>query len=450
MAPLESLIAAAKRSAEYSEKHYTLIGLVCIFAMPLTTFVEQIVASPSFNTLWIRISAGCAGCVLVFQKRLSRRAQDHFYLIWIGVITYVLPFSFGFMLVMNAAYTPPEESISPIWVFQYLIALVFFVNLAHHGPLSTILWIAAAIFSALPLILLDDPNWEAVKISVVLPLPIYLTAVVIGSLTNRNVAMVQTEKLRAASAIGTNLAHELRTPLASIGAMSKGATNLLPILTDAYDKAKEAGIEVAPLRRSQLSLLNRTLASIRNEVEYSNTIIDMLLVNTADKSLSDVDMAPFSVTAAIEEAVGRYPFNNQKERDLIRVEISSDFSVAAPRLLVIHVLFNLIKNALYFVQKAGKGDICIGAEQDKNESRITVHDTGMGIAPGIRPHIFDRFYTTTHTGQGAGIGLSFCRLVMDSIGGSIRCDSEEGEYTTFTLSFPNRQNLKTDSALSAS
>ncbi|MFP6817049.1 MAG: ATP-binding protein [Pseudomonadales bacterium] len=50
--------------------------------------------------------------------------------------------------------------------------------------------------------------------------------------------------------------------------------------------------------------------------------------------------------------------------------------------------------------------------------------------------IFERFYTTTQTGQGAGIGLSFCNMVMESIGGSISCESVQGEYTRFTLNFP--------------
>lgn len=248
--------------------------------------------------------------------------------------------------------------------------------------------------------------------------------------------MVQTEKLRAASAIGANLAHELRTPLASIGALSKGVANLLPVLTDAYDKAKDSGIRVEPLRRSQLDRLNDALASIRNEVEYSNTIIDMLLVNTADKPLSDVETDRFGVADAIQESVNRYPFNNRRERELITVAVDRDFEVVAPRLLVIHVLFNLIKNALYFVQKAGKGAIEIRSSVVDGQGQISVHDTGIGIPAAIKPHIFERFYTTTHTGQGAGIGLSFCHLVMDSIGGSITCESQEGEYTTFVLTFP--------------
>jgi two-component system CAI-1 autoinducer sensor kinase/phosphatase CqsS len=224
--------------------------------------------------------------------------------------------------------------------------------------------------------------------------------------------------------------------LASIGATSKGVSNLLPVLTEAYDQAKAAGMKVKPLRRSQLTKLDDALASIGREVEYSNTIIDMLLVNTADKPLSDVESETFSIRGAVEEAVSRYPFNNRQERELITVSVREDFQITAPRLLIIHVLFNLIKNGLYFVQRARKGSIDISASFTGGEGSIVVHDTGAGMPPGIRSRIFERFYTTTQTGQSAGIGLSFCRLVMESVGGRITCESEEGEFTTFTLFFP--------------
>ena len=440
MLGIDSLLLAAKRSAEYSEPHYNLIGWVCLIAMPLSSYIEAIITQPSFDTLGIRLSAGLLGLILILQKRLPKKIRSQFHLIWIAGVTYVLPFTFGVLLVLNSAYAPSSESTPPLWIFQYLLALVFFVNLMHSISLATVLWALSAALSASTIVYVDDPNWTSVIESFVIILPLFLTAIFIGSLTNRNVSMVQTEKLRAASAIGANLAHELRTPLASIGAMSKGTENLLPILTDAYEKAKEAGIEVEPLRANQVSLLRESLSSIRNEVEYSNTIIDMLLVNTADKSLSDVEMEFFSVLDAAAESVQRYPFNNQRERSLIRVEIEEDFQVEAPRLLIVHVLFNLMKNALYSVQKAGKGDICIKAERVGNGGCIIVHDTGMGISAAARNHIFERFYTTTQTAQSAGIGLSFCKLVMESFGGEILCDSEEGEYTTFTLEFPNARS----------
>jgi two-component system CAI-1 autoinducer sensor kinase/phosphatase CqsS len=411
---ISSLIAAAKRSAEYSEKHFVPIGVICLVVMPLTTYIERIVAAPTFDTLWIRSSASVFGIGLVVYPRLSYRLKTNFYVFWLMATTYVLPFCFGLMLILNASHAPIGQEASPIWVYQYLVALVFFVNLIHHGPLSTVLWVVASSLCLSVLFFIDSVNWAAVESVVLLPLPVYVTAVVIGSLMNRNVAM----------------------PLASIGTTAKGVTNLLPVLTSAYDRAKEAGIQVEPLRRTQLEKLNEALESIGKEVEYSNTIIDMLLVNTTDKPLSDVDAERFSVESVIREAVRRYPFNNSRERNMITVRVEDDFDARAPRLLIVHVLFNLIKNGLYFVQKAGKGGIVISTRLSAEGNQIVVHDNGAGIPPGIRPHIFERFYTTTQAGQSAGIGLSFCRLVMDSVGGGISCESEVGEFATFYLTFP--------------
>ena len=106
------------------------------------------------------------------------------------------------------------------------------------------------------------------------------------------------------------------------------------------------------------------------------------------------------------------------------------------RLLIIHTLFNLLKNSLYYVQQSGKGDILIELQIENNSTAIKVHDTGPGIPRSRQKEIFNRFYTTTDEGLGTGIGLSFCKMVMESLGGSITCDSVEGEYTTFILTFP--------------
>ena len=78
----------------------------------------------------------------------------------------------------------------------------------------------------------------------------------------------------------------------------------------------------------------------------------------------------------------------------------------------------------------------ISARQIEDFNRIVVHDTGPGISSFNLPHVFDRFYTTSLTGESAGIGLSFCKMVMERVGGEIVCDSVEGEFTTFTLDFP--------------
>lgn len=117
------------------------------------------------------------------------------------------------------------------------------------------------------------------------------------------------------------------------------------------------------------------------------------------------------------------------------MHVLSDFSIGASRLLIVHVFFNLLKNSVYYAQKAPKGQVEIRVGPHNLRS-VEIIDTGPGISPNVRRHIFERFFTTANTGQGAGIGLSFCKMVMESIGGEIQCESQEGEHTTFRLIFP--------------
>jgi two-component system CAI-1 autoinducer sensor kinase/phosphatase CqsS len=433
---IERLEIAARRSAAYSQGHFELLGLLA-WLIPAAGVVDYIVAHPTFDTFIVRFSAAILCLPLLLHRRLPSWFLSRMHLYFVSAMAYCFPFTYGFILSMNASTTPAGSELNIFWILQYFIALFLFIQLIVDGRLSTVLWIVASAFALLPAIALPEANLDELERVFVYPVTAYLTALGIGVLTYRKTAIIDVEKTAAASAIGANLAHELRTPLASIGTLAKGASNLLPVLTSAYEKAKAAGLHVDPLRKSQLNTLNETLSSIRNEVEYSNTIIDMLLLNTADKPITNVDTDLTLVSGVIEESLERFPFNNQKERELVHSELASDFIIEAPRILLVHVLFNLVKNALYFVQKSGKGSITISAYRDKFGGRIAVHDTGAGIPPSIQPHIFERFYTTTTTGQSAGIGLSFCKLVMESIGGKISCESKEGEYTTFTLTFPN-------------
>jgi signal transduction histidine kinase len=108
--------------------------------------------------------------------------------------------------------------------------------------------------------------------------------------------------------------------------------------------------------------------------------------------------------------------------------------------MMTHILFNLLKNALYYIEASGKGDIHIWLENDEGKNTLHFKDTGPGISATLLPSIFERFFSRRK--HGTGMGLAFCKSVMQEIRGDIQCRSKEGEYTEFVLTFPTLLNTK--------
>jgi CheY-like chemotaxis protein len=98
------------------------------------------------------------------------------------------------------------------------------------------------------------------------------------------------------------------------------------------------------------------------------------------------------------------------------------------------VLFNLLKNALYYLPLHPRARITITV-QDTPLSRIVVHDTGPGVPAARVAELFEEFYSFGKA-EGTGLGLAFCARVMKAFGGEITCRSQVGEFTEFVLVFP--------------
>lgn len=238
-------------------------------------------------------------------------------------------------------------------------------------------------------------------------------------------------KLEGMTLVSASTAHELRTPLAGLNIGVSTLKNTLPQLVDAYKLAKEAKLSVSHLSPNFPDLLLKSIDAMQREISASLTFIDMMLINLKPEIKSDKTKV-FSINHCVDEALSRYPFMPDQDK-MVQWEKdkNQDFKVAGDNLLVIHVLFNLLKNAIYYVTKAGKGNIQIWISQHK----LYFKDTGTGISADFLPHVFDRFFSKTR--HGAGVGLTFCKMVMENLGGSIICESVEGDYTLFVLEFPN-------------
>jgi signal transduction histidine kinase len=105
------------------------------------------------------------------------------------------------------------------------------------------------------------------------------------------------------------------------------------------------------------------------------------------------------------------------------------------------VLLNLLINARQAMPQGGRVYVRLSADVDQHFVDLSVRDTGTGIAPEVLPRIFDSYFSTKagpdSTGKGgAGLGLSFCREIIEAHHGRIRVDSTVGRGTCFTLRLP--------------
>ena len=120
----------------------------------------------------------------------------------------------------------------------------------------------------------------------------------------------------------------------------------------------------------------------------------------------------------------------------LRVEVARDApDVWADRDRLLQVFDNLVGNALKFTPP--RGHIRVGAALDEHEVRFWVADTGVGIATGDLPHVFDRFWQARKLERsGTGLGLAIVKGIIEAHGGRIWIESALGSGTTFFFALP--------------
>lgn len=258
----------------------------------------------------------------------------------------------------------------------------------------------------------------------------------ITAFKNTELRLKETEEsLMGIKALGASIAHELRTPLSAIQFGISGTKDYLPALIKAYLMAKEHCLDVEPIQSEHLKILANMLENVASEVMHAETIINMILMSVKQNNISPNQFELCSIEECVREAMLRYPFKSG-ERELVSFNNENDFLFLGDKTFMMHVLFNLTKNALYYIKAAKKGKIHIWCDSDGENNILHFQDTAKGIASDILPKLFEKFYTTTP--HGTGLGLAFCRMVMTSFGGEISCTSKYGEFTEFQMTFSRR------------
>ncbi|MEH6664176.1 MAG: ATP-binding protein [Brevundimonas sp.] len=219
---------------------------------------------------------------------------------------------------------------------------------------------------------------------------------------------------RAKSEFLATMTHELRTPL-------NGVLGMAQIM--AHD-------ELSPAQRQRLDTINDSGAAL---LRIINDILDISRIEAGRLSL---DPAPFNMRAFGDDLAALYgPLAAEKGLGFsltVAPEAEGWFMGDAVRIR--QVMGNLFSNALKFTE-AGRIEGRI--DRDDDILRLSVTDTGPGIAPQDRARLFERFVqadgSSTRRHGGAGLGLAICRDLAALMGGAVTVQSTPGEGSTFAL-----------------
>jgi two-component system CAI-1 autoinducer sensor kinase/phosphatase CqsS len=233
--------------------------------------------------------------------------------------------------------------------------------------------------------------------------------------------LIAKEKLKAAASLASQVAHECRTPLTGIRFEAEGCERLLTKLSP------------SPARDKLIASHNR----VRQHITSANSVIDLLLSNVAQHHRGVAPTELHQMSKIVGTAIDRYHFK-QHQRDLIRSDIGEDFEFRGSDLLMTHVLFNLMKNGLRAIEARGGDDnrLSIELKRGAKMNSLIVTDTGEGIPPEILNYVFIPFVSAQRPGVGTGLGLSFCRMIVEGCGGTISCRSTKDVGTTFMIELP--------------
>ncbi len=215
------------------------------------------------------------------------------------------------------------------------------------------------------------------------------------------------------------LAHELRNPLAPIGA----AAQLLQVAT--LDEAR----------------VRHTSQIIGRQVEHMTHLInDLLDVSRVTRGLVELERAPLDMRAIVVDAVEQVTPLMQARRHQLVLHLPPDMAlVLGDKKRLVQVLANILNNAAKYTHEGGH--ISLSAEVRDAHIVIEVADNGIGMLPDLALHAFELFAqaerTSDRSAGGLGLGLALVKNLVELHGGTVACDSAGiGKGSRFSICLP--------------
>jgi heavy metal sensor kinase len=210
-----------------------------------------------------------------------------------------------------------------------------------------------------------------------------------------------------------DVSHELRTPLTVI----KGNADLI----------RKFGPD------------DESLDSIKDEADRLTRMVgDLLLLAQAESGKLPLNLRTVMLDELLTDVFQEMRVLAGEKVHLKLTDIDQ-VTITGDRDRLKQVFINLVSNAIHYTPAGG--DVYLGLSKSQEMARVIIRDTGPGIPAADLPHIFDRFYRgeksrTRSKMSGFGLGLSIAYFIVDSHGGRIEVNSQEGRGTTFAVYLP--------------
>jgi len=347
----------------------------------------------------LKLSCGVSGFILLFYMSILPKYKKIFPLYWHFTLMFCLPFASSLIYLVENGEGWMMNMVLSIFILTILVDWKDFLIIMMVGFLASFM---------VYYILLGDEALNIGNIYMNIYTMIFSSAV--GLLFIRKKSQDYDEKLQSARAISGAIAHDLR-----------------PILSIIKIQANKIG---------QDDMTHENIAAVKNTISSAVSKGDIFISSILNnlKGVNSENVRKFSMMECVDKVVTHYVTDEHKKQ-CINIEIKNDFYIVADENQIIHVILNLLNNALHYVGVMKDGEILVTIEVvDNKEKVLTVKDNGPGIDEKAIDKIFQPFYSNRK--HGTGIGLTFCKKSIENLGGSITCKSVKGQYTIFRISFP--------------
>ncbi|WP_372825392.1 sensor histidine kinase [Polaromonas sp.] len=389
------------------------LGLFTLVGHPLFGWIWGHWLPQPYENPALRAAMGTLGLLLISESITNDPSSKLSAKIFTFVFWTQLPLFFSWMYFCNNGNT--------VWLASFCAMLLIYYHvtdwrMATLGTVSGLL-IARALFVWLgPTVPPMDAQQFAVNAVVI---TFSWASALLLALSSANLRRDHLQ--HTLTTIGI-MAHELRTPLATMSLIGDAVRNESQLLKVAAGDQR----------------LDQLVVRLHNLVRNMNQQIDTQIANAR---LLRLPLHKETVSAAelLRTAVKEYPYRSSRERESVVLVLRKDFSFESSHRLFSQVINNLLKNAFHSLAASSSapkpGDLRIEVGVLNGSGRIIVTDQGTGIAPDLQARIFEPFFSTDR-GTGHGLGLAFCRQVVQSARGSIRVKSEPGRGAIFIIDIP--------------